>query len=249
MSASTPERCFRSVAGGRHFRDRCRPSTRKAIAAAERRRASSGRPDWLSTPCGPAVSAHSIPIGNVVGTERAHSHAMSRSGKSLRVGLPVAPVVARTVGGRPYLLVTRDDRRFDAGGQAHRLHQEDFCQALGIVPERNYAAEGGPTFKIGFDLLRRATTVPTGEREHRAARDPSKSAFVERLLAAKPTGPLDDAALHAPEPGCDRRGHQAPGVRNGGERRAERASQRDRRLSAFALARSPQVLRRDRLRR
>lgn len=76
------------------------------------------------------------------------------------VGLPVARVVARTVSGRPYLLVTRYDRRFDQGGQAHRLHQEDFCQALGIPPERKYAAEGGPTFKAGFDLLRRATTVP-----------------------------------------------------------------------------------------
>lgn len=76
------------------------------------------------------------------------------------VGLPVAPVTSRSVKGRPYLLVARYDRRFDANGQAHRLHQEDFCQALGIVPERKYAAEGGPTFKTGFDLLRRATTVP-----------------------------------------------------------------------------------------
>lgn len=76
------------------------------------------------------------------------------------VGLPVAPVAARTVGGRPYLLVTRYDRRFDSGGKAHRLHQEDFCQALGIPPERKYAAEGGPAFKAGFDLLRRVTTVP-----------------------------------------------------------------------------------------
>lgn len=76
------------------------------------------------------------------------------------VGLPVAPVTARTVEGRSYLLVTRYDRRFATDGQAHRLHQEDFCQALGIVPERKYAAEGGPTFKTGFDLLRRATTVP-----------------------------------------------------------------------------------------
>jgi serine/threonine-protein kinase HipA len=57
-------------------------------------------------------------------------------------------------------LVTRYDRRFDASGQAHRLHQEDFCQALGIPPERKYAVEGGPTFKTAFDLLRRATAVP-----------------------------------------------------------------------------------------
>jgi serine/threonine-protein kinase HipA len=76
------------------------------------------------------------------------------------VGLPVAPVQAHSVVGRPYLLVTRYDRRFDESGQVHRLHQEDFCQALGIAPERKYATEGGPTFKTSFDLLRRATTVP-----------------------------------------------------------------------------------------
>lgn len=78
------------------------------------------------------------------------------------VGLPVAPVAARTVGRQSYILVTRYDRRLDANGQALRLHQEDFCQALGIPPERKYAAEGGPTFKTGFDLLRRATTRPAG---------------------------------------------------------------------------------------
>ncbi len=76
------------------------------------------------------------------------------------IGLPVAPVAARAVAGRPYLLITRYDRVFDASGRAHRLHQEDFCQALGIPPERKYAAEDGPTFKTSFDLVRRATTVP-----------------------------------------------------------------------------------------
>ena len=76
------------------------------------------------------------------------------------VGLPVAPVQARSVTGRPYLLVTRYDRRFDDSGKAHRLHQEDFCQALGIPPERKYAAEDGPTFRTSFELLRRAATVP-----------------------------------------------------------------------------------------
>lgn len=76
------------------------------------------------------------------------------------LGLPVAPVEARTTLGRPYLLITRYDRRFDDTGLAHRLHQEDFCQALGIPPENKYAAEGGPTFRNSFELLRRATTRP-----------------------------------------------------------------------------------------
>lgn len=57
--------------------------------------------------------------------------------------------MARVVAGRPYLLIARYDRSFDEGGRAHRLHQEDFCQALGIPPERKYAAEDGPTFKPG----------------------------------------------------------------------------------------------------
>jgi len=76
------------------------------------------------------------------------------------IGLPVAPVAARSVAGRPYLLITRYDRTFDESGRARRLHQEDFCQALGVPPERKYAAEDGPTFKACFDLVRRATTVP-----------------------------------------------------------------------------------------
>ena len=76
------------------------------------------------------------------------------------LGLPVAPVEARTTHGRPYLLITRYDRRFDESGRAHRLHQEDFCQALGIPPENKYAAEGGPAFTTSFELLRRATTRP-----------------------------------------------------------------------------------------
>ena len=76
------------------------------------------------------------------------------------VGLPVARVEVRAVKGLTYLLVARYDRAFDENGRVHRLHQEDFCQALGIPPERKYAADGGPTFKSGFDLIRQATARP-----------------------------------------------------------------------------------------
>lgn len=79
------------------------------------------------------------------------------------IDLSVAPVEPRRVAGRPYLLVSRYDRATDAQGRAVRIHQEDFCQALGIAPERKYAAEGGPTFKTCFDLLRRATARPARE--------------------------------------------------------------------------------------
>ena len=75
-------------------------------------------------------------------------------------GLPVARVEPRVVEQRPYLLIERYDRRVDDHGRVRRLHQEDICQALGIVPEHKYAAEGGPTFAAMFALVRRVSLQP-----------------------------------------------------------------------------------------
>lgn len=79
------------------------------------------------------------------------------------IGLSVAPVEARAVSGRTFLLVTRYDRGPDSSGYVQRIHQEDFCQALGISTEHKYASEGGPTFKTSFELLRRSATRPAIE--------------------------------------------------------------------------------------
>jgi serine/threonine-protein kinase HipA len=61
------------------------------------------------------------------------------------------------VQGLQVLLVARYDRRVGVDGQLVRIHQEDFCQALGVVPEMKYQNEGGPDLKACFDLLRKAT--------------------------------------------------------------------------------------------
>lgn len=58
---------------------------------------------------------------------------------------------------RAFLLVERYDRVVDARGARQRLHQEDFCQALGVTPEMKYQNEGGPDFARCFDLIRRVT--------------------------------------------------------------------------------------------
>src|SRR5690606_16575688 len=58
---------------------------------------------------------------------------------------------------RAFLLVERYDRVMDVSGRRQRLHQEDFCQALGVVPEMKYQNEGGPDLAQCFDLVRRAT--------------------------------------------------------------------------------------------
>lgn len=75
-------------------------------------------------------------------------------------GLAAAAVEPRRTGGRTYLLVSRYDRQVEADGTVRRLHQEDFCQALGIAPEHKYAAEGGPIFRDAFGLVRRACATP-----------------------------------------------------------------------------------------
>jgi serine/threonine-protein kinase HipA len=59
-------------------------------------------------------------------------------------------------------VVQRYDRVTTAGG-TERLHQEDFCQALGIAPEFKYEAEGGPRLSACFDLLRRYSARPGGD--------------------------------------------------------------------------------------
>jgi serine/threonine-protein kinase HipA len=80
------------------------------------------------------------------------------------IGLPTAKVEARSVEGMDYLLVERYDR-FYRKDSIHepvlqRLHQEDFCQALGIFSEMKYQNEGGPSLKQCFALLRKVSSAP-----------------------------------------------------------------------------------------
>jgi serine/threonine-protein kinase HipA len=69
----------------------------------------------------------------------------------------------RRVGNIPYLLVERYDRILQGNHTISRIHQEDFCQALGVLTAQKYQNEGGPTLKDCFDLLRQ-TTSPVKDR-------------------------------------------------------------------------------------
>lgn len=71
--------------------------------------------------------------------------------------LKVARSRIYSIRNRRFLLVERYDRTRDASGNLHRLHQEDFCQALSVVPEMKYQNEGGPDLAQCFDLVRRIT--------------------------------------------------------------------------------------------
>lgn len=76
-----------------------------------------------------------------------------------RVGQAAAEVTTGRAGARTYLLVTRYDREEAGDGRVRRIHQEDFCQALGKPPaakyERNQTGIPGPGIKDMFAVVRR----------------------------------------------------------------------------------------------
>ncbi len=79
-----------------------------------------------------------------------------------RCGLSVAPVTTGRAGARSYLLVERYDRVISEAG-VQRLHQEDFCQALGKPPaakyEHNQSGVKGPSLADMFALVRAHMTA------------------------------------------------------------------------------------------
>ena len=75
-----------------------------------------------------------------------------------RIKLLTPIVTTGRAGQRTYLLVERYDRRY-VNGRWRRLHQEDYCQALGRPPSAKYESNktgiDGPTLKEMFALTRR----------------------------------------------------------------------------------------------
>lgn len=74
-----------------------------------------------------------------------------------RMGFAVAEVELRMAEDIEFLLVRRYDRDYDQNGNPVRLHQEDFCQALGVISANKYESEGGPGYRDCFELLRRVS--------------------------------------------------------------------------------------------
>jgi serine/threonine-protein kinase HipA len=77
-----------------------------------------------------------------------------------RLKLSTSEITTGKAGNRAYLLVKRYDR-VGAGARWRRLHQEDFCQALGKPPaakyESNQTGIAGPKLSQMFELTRRLT--------------------------------------------------------------------------------------------
>lgn len=79
-----------------------------------------------------------------------------------RCGLSAPEVHIVQVGDISCFVVDRYDR-IKVDGIITRLHQEDFCQALGIPPSRKYEIEGGPSVKDGIALLKKHSALPVAD--------------------------------------------------------------------------------------
>jgi len=80
-----------------------------------------------------------------------------------KIKLPVPQVVIRRDPVKFYI-VERYDRERDKQNHVQRIHQEDFCQALGFLPDQKYESEGGPSLADCFRLLQENSISPAADR-------------------------------------------------------------------------------------
>lgn len=79
---------------------------------------------------------------------------------AVAAGLPAPDSRVGRAGKALYLAVGRYDRAPGADGRLQRVHQEDFCQALGLPRRLKYQEDGGPGLGDCAALLRRITRSP-----------------------------------------------------------------------------------------
>jgi serine/threonine-protein kinase HipA len=139
---------------------------RLSLAGAQDKIAVHVNGDQVSIPLGNAPSTHILKpaIARYEGLVFNEALCMTLAAT---LGLPTAAVEIRSVGDIDYLLVKRYDRRMKQElKQLDRVHQEDFCQALGIVSEMKYQSEGGPSVKQCFDFIREISSTPVIDLQH-----------------------------------------------------------------------------------
>lgn len=144
-----------------------------SLAGAQRKKALylvRGR--WYE-PRGRTPSTHILkpPIPNLVGQVQNEAFCLRLAP---RLGLPAPPIWIERFGDLPVVVIERYDRvRMDgkrklaidqSGGEVRRVHQEDCCQALKIMPQTKYQNEGGPGIAEIMTLLS-GSAKPSDDRD------------------------------------------------------------------------------------
>ena len=168
LDARQVERTLASVTSDAPLGLRDEQELRLSIAGAQEKTALLRMGRRWHRPHGATPTTHilKLPLG-LVGNMRADMSTSVENewlcSRLLRAfGLPVAETEMARFGETKALVVTRFDRRWvgiepGAEGKARfrppdgawiaRLPQEDFCQALGVGPERKYQSDGGPSMQ------------------------------------------------------------------------------------------------------
>ena len=76
------------------------------------------------------------------------------------VGLPVVDIEWQSIANKHFVRVARYDRLLDKHNVISRVHQEDFCQALGYSHEKKYQHDGGPDFAEVVQMVRDVSDDP-----------------------------------------------------------------------------------------
>lgn len=77
------------------------------------------------------------------------------------VGLEIPEVTILDDGKHPLFIIERYDRIKNENGTFNRLHQQDFCQAQGVVSEMKYEMKGGPTIKDNYNIVIKNVGIKT----------------------------------------------------------------------------------------
>jgi serine/threonine-protein kinase HipA len=132
---------------------------RLSLAGAQCKLALTVRPE------GYAIPLHGAPSSHILKPQSPHFENLVENELlcmelAAAVGLSTASVKLGNAGQTAFLEIERYDRIQKSNGNLERLHQEDFCQALGLPPERKYEQEGGPSLRQCFELIRTYSSAP-----------------------------------------------------------------------------------------
>lgn len=121
---------------------------------------------WFE-PNGRAASTHIVKPGMTIASGTTSTEAQAVEFVTMRasrwIGIPTAKVSILDFAGVPAFVTERYDRIADSSSPSNhtlrRLHQEDFCQALSVLPSQKYEEDGGPTMADMVELIRSGVTA------------------------------------------------------------------------------------------
>jgi len=125
--------------------------------------------DKLALPLNGTPSTHIIKP-NISGFENTVYNELFCMQLAKQCGLTTPHTFIKTFKNTPFYVVERYDRKKE-NDIWHRIHQEDFCQLLHVLPETKYESDGGPSLQDCFNLL-----------NFLGIQAPSKIAFLDLII-------------------------------------------------------------------